>query len=133
MQVNSGKFDMETECAHLVFYDDRCPICSREINHYKKLVKYHPVTWIKISESEELLEEFGLKTEEALKDLHVLRDDGIMATRAEAFATIWSSLRYYRWLSSLVYQFKLIPLLNLVYPVFAKWRFQSLYCPGKLQ
>ena len=112
---------------HIVFYDDRCPLCSGEIGHYKKLVKHHPVDWIGISKAHSVLTEFKLSEEQVLKHLHVLRADGVMVKGAYAFAVIWSSLKYYRILGWLVRTLRLLPVMQFAYRRFAEKRFDTKY------
>lgn len=115
---------MQTKIAqatsHLVFFDDTCPTCTAEINHYRTLKTCHPIEWLGISENSHLLSEFGYTKEQLLRYLHVLRADGVVVKGAAAFTTIWSSLKYYHILSAIIYKLKLIPLLNVVYEPFAR-------------
>ena len=99
----------------LVLFDDQCPLCTGEINHYRKLVKHQPVEWVGISKNAQLIEQLGYTREELLRRLHVVRQDGVVVKGAAAFAAIWSSLKYYRLASTLVYKLKLIPLLDFFY------------------
>ncbi len=116
------------EIPHLVFYDDKCPLCLTEINHYRKLEKCYPIEWIGIYQDHETIAEFGFDQQQLLQRLHVVRGDGVVVTGASAFATIWSSVKRYRIIGNMVYKFKLIPALNFIYDYFAKWRYQRRTC-----
>lgn len=113
---------------HLVFYDDACPLCSKEINHYRKLETCHPIQWVPVHKTKHLAENFGFSKGDLLMRLHVVRGDGVIVTGASAFATIWDSLNRYRWLARLVYKLHLIPLLEFFYTRFADWRYKREVC-----
>ena len=113
---------------HLVFYDDACPLCSKEINHYRKLNTRDPIKWVPIHQDETTLTELGISKQEALKVFHVLRGDGVLVTGASAFATIWHSINRYHLAGVVVYKLNLIPMLDYLYHHFAKWRYQRQGC-----
>ena len=119
-RIRTVQTSQNNSASHIVFYDDTCPVCTAEINHYKKLKTYHPIEWLGISEHAYLVEEFGYTREQLLRHLHVLRADGVVVKGAAAFTTIWRSLKYYRFLGCAIYKLNLIPLLNLLYEPFAK-------------
>jgi predicted DCC family thiol-disulfide oxidoreductase YuxK len=113
---------------HLVFYDDACPMCSKEINHYRRLEACHPITWVPIHKDYQTLNSFGFSKNTLLERLHVVRGDGVIVTGASAFATIWYSIKRYHLLGKLVYKLKLIPVLEIFYTQFAKWRYKRQLC-----
>jgi predicted DCC family thiol-disulfide oxidoreductase YuxK len=113
---------------HLVFYDDRCSLCLKEINHYKKLNTSHPIKWIPIYQEEEVIQQYGFHKQDLLERLHVVRGDGVIVTGVSAFATIWSSIKWYRPIGIIVYKLHLIPILDIAYRYFAKWRFKRQAC-----
>ncbi len=59
--MNQSKNNMSVvdKVPHLVFYDDACPLCSKEINHYRKLEAQHPIVWVPIHQEIKLIESFG--------------------------------------------------------------------------
>ena len=122
------KTSLVEEIPHLVFYDDKCPLCLTEINHYRKLEKCRPIEWIGIYQDQEKIKQFGFNQQQLLERLYVVRGDGVVVTGASAFATIWSSVKRYRIIGNMVYKFKLIPALNFMYNYFAKWRYQKHTC-----
>lgn len=113
---------------HLVFYDDACSLCSKEIEHYKMLEKCHPIEWIGIHCNQEMINQYDFNKQALLRQIHVIRSDGVIVIGAAAFATIWSAIKRYRFVSKIVYRFKLIPLLNVAYRYFAHWRYNKKYC-----
>ena len=54
-----------------VFYDDRCKICSKEINFYKKIAPKNSLNWLGISSSKLDLKLANIKLVDALLYLHV--------------------------------------------------------------
>jgi len=96
----------------IMFYDGGCPLCRREIKHYRRLDSANRIDWIDISRDASLVQAMGVTLDTAMARLHVLHRDGWLATGAYAFAVVWSELPYYRWLARLVYGLGLLPLLD---------------------
>ena len=69
----------------ILFYDGGCPLCSREIKHYRRLDSADRIDWIDISRDASLLQAMGVTLETAMARLHVLHRDGWLATGAYAF------------------------------------------------
>jgi predicted DCC family thiol-disulfide oxidoreductase YuxK len=128
MKLSKSKSNFTKDSPHLVFYDDKCALCSAEINHYRKLKTCHPIKWIGIYQNQEILKQFGFERNQLLERLHVIRGDGAVLIGASAFATIWCSINRYRLLGYAVYKLRLIPTLNYIYTHFAKWRYQKQVC-----
>ena len=81
-----------------VLYNDDCPICRREINHYAGL-SGDDVTFVKITEQSAA--DWGLTEEQAAKQIHA-RSDGNVTVGVDAFVSVWQRLPYYRSLSLIV-------------------------------
>ena len=110
---------------HIVFYDDQCPLCNAEIEHYKKIKTRHAIEWLGIHASPEKIQQYGLNQTDLLKRLHAIDSQGQIVSGAAAFALIWNSLEYYRLLGVMVTRLKLIPVLDFFYGYFARWRFRK--------
>jgi len=108
----------------LMFYDGGCPLCSREVKHYKRLDRADRIQWIDINHDPSVLQSFGIAFPTAMERLHVLYRDGRLLTGAYAFAAIWSELPYYRLLAKCVRIPGLLSVLDKAYNLFARWRFQ---------
>jgi predicted DCC family thiol-disulfide oxidoreductase YuxK len=107
-----------------VFYDGQCPLCSREINHYRRLRGSDRVSWIDISTHQAALEAHQLQRDTAMARLHVRDASGQWHTGAWGFAELWSHLPAYRWLAKTMRALRLLPALDRIYSRFAHWRFQ---------
>lgn len=110
---------------HIVFYDDACPLCDAEIEHYKKIEEVHKISWLGIHSRWDEIEHYGLSKETLLRRIHAVRSNGEVISGAEAFVLIWKSLRYYHWLGRAVSACRLVPMLDYFYKYFAEWRYKK--------
>jgi predicted DCC family thiol-disulfide oxidoreductase YuxK len=94
-----------------VLYNSECPICNREINHYKKISKNN-INFIPISP--ETLKSWSLSEDQAAKKLHA-RLNGKQIDGVDAFQAIWDKLPYYRVLSKVIAIWPLKNISNLLY------------------
>jgi predicted DCC family thiol-disulfide oxidoreductase YuxK len=108
--------------AATVFYDGACPLCRREIAHYRRLRGAERLLWIDIARADAPLATYGLSRELAMARLHVRDTAGHWQTGAFGFAELWSHLPGYRWLARTLRLLRLLPLLDRVYASFARWR-----------
>ena len=106
-----------------VFYDGGCPLCRREIDHYRKLKAKSAIQWIDVTDPDARLADFGLEREAAMRRFHVLDAAGHFHVGAHGFVRLWADLPYYRYLSTLVRGLSVVPLLDRVYVRFADWHF----------
>jgi predicted DCC family thiol-disulfide oxidoreductase YuxK len=105
-----------------VFFDGSCPLCRREIAHYRRSRYADRLAWVDLSSDQARLEVHGLSRQQAMQRLHVLDASGNWQIGAWAFAEMWSHLPRYRVLASLFRHTGLLPLLDRLYNVFARWR-----------
>lgn len=84
-----------------VFYNDTCPICSREVNSYRRMTTRdgQDITYCGLSEGGHSTH--GLSATDAARRFHVLRD-GVMLSGMPAFAALWNDIPRLRWLAWLV-------------------------------
>ena len=106
----------------VVFYDGACPLCRREIQHYRHLDRTQRLCWVDISREATRLGRYGLTVEQAMRRFHVLDGHGRWRTGVAAFVELWSHLPYYRRLASLVKALRLGGPLEHVYRRWAEWR-----------
>lgn len=116
---------METGSKPTVFYDGACPLCSREIKHYQRLRGAERIKWIDASKDSESLDQVGLSKDRAMARFHVLDTDGQWKTGAYGFAEMWSHLPAYRWLGVGTQKLGLLPLMDMAYERFARWRLRK--------
>lgn len=110
--------------AHQIFYDDQCPLCNAEINHYKKLTHIQAIDWVAISTSEDVIKQHGLTKEAVLKRIHAINNEGKVISGAAVFSLIWNSLKPYQFAGKLIEALHLVPVLDFFYKYFAEWRYK---------
>lgn len=108
--------------APVVFYDGACPLCSREVAHYRRQRGADRLEWVDVTRDETRLAAYGLQRETVMARFHVLDATGRWQTGAWGFAEIWSHLPAYRWLAHMLCLLRLLPLLDRAYAHFARWR-----------
>jgi predicted DCC family thiol-disulfide oxidoreductase YuxK len=79
-----------------VYYDGACPVCAREIAHYRTRPGAEALAFVDVSAGGDPAPD--LSREAALARMHVRRADGTLASGAAAFATLWQALPGWRWL-----------------------------------
>lgn len=109
-----------------VFYDGKCGLCSKEINHYRKIAPEGVFVWQDITESAEDLQREGISLSEGLKLLHARESNGQMHLGVDAFILIWRQLKGWRVLAFLVGLPIIRQIANAAYQSFASWRFKRL-------
>lgn len=106
------------------YYDGGCPLCSKEIAHYRRIDRQHQVRWVDLTKAPEELAKACLDTETAMRRLHVCAPDGRLISGVPAFIAIWQQLPGYRWLAKFVQTMRLTSALEWGYVHFADWRFR---------
>jgi predicted DCC family thiol-disulfide oxidoreductase YuxK len=114
----------------VVLFDGGCPLCSREIDHYRRVRGADQIQWVDISKTPNLQWLYGIDPDTAMRRFHVRRSDGAWVTGAYGFAEVWMHLRGYRIAGLLVTKARLLPLLDWAYRRFADWRFERRRCDG---
>ena len=109
-----------------IFYDGKCGLCLREINHYKKISPPSVFTWCDVTTDESLLKRHNLSLVDTLKYLHALDSDGELHVGINAFLIIWRNLPRWRVLAKIVGLPFVRTFVSFVYIVFAKVRFSRL-------
>lgn len=109
----------------LMLYDGGCPLCSREVAHYRRVDKARQVVWADIHSDPGILLQYDICYEDAMKRLHVIDANGSIVTGARAFAIVWAQLPYYRVLAYFTRLPGAITILDKLYNWFAERRFAS--------
>ncbi len=106
----------------LVLFDGACPMCRREIAHYRRVHGATRLAWLDIARDHAALPIDGIGRETAMARFHVRDSRGIWHTGAYGFAELWSHLRGYRHVSRAIRALHLLPLIDRAYTHFARWR-----------
>jgi len=109
-------------CKPVVFYDGACPLCSREIAHYRRLDVHQRLRWVDLTADGETLGRYGLDRIVAARRFHVLDTRGRWQTGAWGFAELWANLPYYRHLAGVLRWSRALPLLDRLYRSVTRWR-----------
>ncbi len=112
----------------MMFYDGGCPLCSREVAHYRCLDSKGRIEWIDIHANPRAVDPIGVTHEQAMARLHVRDEAGEIQTGVWAFAAVWDALPYYRWLARILRALRLLPALDVAYTQFARWRSKRRAC-----
>ncbi len=97
-----------------VIYNDTCPICSREVDMYRRLSQKGDVQMGFEGLSACDLARFDLTPETAAKRFHVLKD-GKLVSGIPAFALLWDDLPRMRWMAKVVRLPVICPIVNALY------------------
>ncbi|WP_033069518.1 thiol-disulfide oxidoreductase DCC family protein [Thalassospira australica] len=109
-----------------VFYDGKCGLCSREINHYRKIASEGIFDWRDVTEHANDLEKQGVSVADGLQQLHAKDASGQLHVGVDAFILIWRQLRRWRLLGAIVALPIIHQIAHVVYRAFGKWRFKRL-------
>ena len=87
-----------------ILYNDQCPVCTFEINHYRKLCAKNKIDlgFEKISEQGPMLTISDLSVQEAKRRLHVKTESGELKAGVDAFLALWNRMPGYRILGKIV-------------------------------
>jgi predicted DCC family thiol-disulfide oxidoreductase YuxK len=86
----------------VVFYVGGCPLCRREISHYRRLDRRGAVEWLDLHQARDRLRQVGITPAAAMARLHVIDPRSGVLSRAPGFINLWRQLPYYRHLASVV-------------------------------
>lgn len=109
-----------------VFYDGKCGLCSKEINHYRKIAPAGIFDWKDITISADGLKKEGITLSEGLKLLHARDNNRKLHVGLDAFILIWRQLKRWRLLAILISLPIIRHIANFAYKSFANWRFKRL-------
>ena len=100
-----------------VLYNGACPLCRREIDHYRRLDHEagNTLDFTDISVAGSTPDHLSLSEDDAKRRLHVVDADGRLLIGIPAFAAIWKALPRYRWLAAISSLPILRPILGWIY------------------
>lgn len=102
-----------------VFYDGKCHLCFREIQHYAKRDKDKNLNLVDITESTFDASAFGLSDAEVNLHMHVQNSEGETFKGVDAFIEIWKRIPPYQLLIPVFENRLLKPFWLKSYEVFA--------------
>lgn len=108
------------ECT--VYYDSACPVCRREIAHYRRRRGAGSVAWVDAATCDEAALGPGLDRARALARFHVRDADGVLVSGPLAFVAIWRRLPAFAWLAPVASWRPVLALLEAAYAVFLRAR-----------
>jgi predicted DCC family thiol-disulfide oxidoreductase YuxK len=110
-----------------IFFDGACPLCSREVRHYKKRDPHHAIEWIDIAQPTFNAPSFGLDPARVNEVMHARSPDGTVSTEVAAFVKIWEALPPAFFTTLLRYLLKIpgmMAIANFIYRRWAKNRYK---------
>jgi predicted DCC family thiol-disulfide oxidoreductase YuxK len=112
--------DSAADC--VVYFDGACPLCRREIAHYRDQEGAAAIVWVDAASCDPAALGVDLARDTALARLHARRADGSLVSGVAAFAMIWSRLRAYRWLAPIASSRPVLSVLEVGYSAFLRLR-----------
>jgi predicted DCC family thiol-disulfide oxidoreductase YuxK len=112
--------DSSSDC--VVYFDGACPLCRREVAHYRAQDATASIAWIDAAHCDPAALGGDLARDTALGRLHARRADGSLVSGVAAFAMIWSRLPAYRWLAPFVARRPVLTMLEAGYSAFLRLR-----------
>jgi predicted DCC family thiol-disulfide oxidoreductase YuxK len=110
-----------------VFYDGACPLCSREVKHYRQRDRHSRIEWVDIANPEFRADAHGLDPTRVQQVMHARLPDGRVVTEVGAFIKIWEALppglltTPLRWILKIP---GMLGLANVFYRLFARNRYR---------
>ena len=105
-----------------VYFDGGCPVCSREIAHYRRQPGAEVCAWVDASRCADAELGAGLTRAAALGRFHVRRADGELVDGMRGFATLWRVLPRSAWLGRIASFGPMLALLEFAYQGFLVMR-----------
>jgi len=105
----------------ILYYDGLCPLCSREIAHYRARVHNGEVAFLDITDPTFHASTHGIDPQRVHKVMHAKRGEKVL-TGLDAFIALWETVPGYAWLARLARLPVLYGVLILGYHVIALLR-----------
>jgi predicted DCC family thiol-disulfide oxidoreductase YuxK len=105
-----------------LYYDGLCPLCSREIAHYRRWAAGDPsVVFVDITDPAFDAAALGLNPERIHQVMHV-REGDTLHTGIDAFRAVWRRIPGHGWMDRLARLPGVLPLMKVGYAAFARLR-----------
>jgi predicted DCC family thiol-disulfide oxidoreductase YuxK len=105
-----------------VLFDGGCPLCNREIAHYRKIAGSAAIDWVDLNRIKRETVIDGIDRQAAMERFHFRDGSGRWHTGAFGFVELWRHLRYYRVVGEFLRFSRLARPLDMAYTRFARWR-----------
>lgn len=105
-----------------VFYDGQCPVCSREIDVYRRRAMAERLDYVDITAPDFRAEDYGLDPDEVQRALHVKLANGEVRRGVEGFRVIWRATPGMGWAASVAGWPGVKQIMALGYRLFARNR-----------
>lgn len=105
-----------------VLYDGACPVCSREVDMYRRARRGYAVRWIDATATDPASVVPGLDRTSALSSLYAVTQDGRVLNGVASFRAVWAALPGFRWLSRASARPAVSRWLDSAYARFLAWR-----------
>ena len=108
--------------ADTVFFDGKCPLCTREISFYRGQRGAEDINWVDVTKASLDNLPSGLTRKDALARFHVLTTGGELVSGGNAFSSLWLSLPAFQWAGKLFKISLLALILERAYKIFLPCR-----------
>lgn len=105
-----------------VYYDGQCPLCSREIDHYRNKDTYQRLSFIDITQASFNAELEGLDPKKIHSVFHIKTPTNKVLTGVDGFVAIWNELEIWRPMAIAATSKLGAPIFKWVYSLFAMAR-----------
>ena len=113
---------MTRATACTVYFDGACPVCRREIAHYRRQRGAESIAWVDAASCDEADLGPGLDRSVVLGRFHIRRADGTLVSGAAAFVAVWRCLPAFSRLAALASSRPVLALLEAGYAIFLRVR-----------
>jgi predicted DCC family thiol-disulfide oxidoreductase YuxK len=101
-------------CRATIYYDGACPLCSLEIDHYRKQTGAEALQFVDVSGAAAATGD-DLSKADALKRFHIRTSDGALVSGAAAFIEVWRQLPRWAWAARVAALPGVLPVLEVMY------------------
>ena len=106
----------------MFFFDGACHLCSREVDHYRKIPGSEKIYFIDIAGNSFSAKDYGLDPVAVNREMHVKSPTGEIFTGVDAFIEIWKVLPHYQRYAALANHSAIKIFLKFGYRIFASVR-----------
>lgn len=115
--LEQKEFQQLAPLDHSFYYNDKCPICSFEINQYEKFCNTQKleVKFLGLEHSVKDLAKFSLTRNDLKRRVYVMNSAGQLSAGVDAFKEITAGMPYYRWVSKMLHNTVIHRIVEFIY------------------